>query len=187
MIDSRSDLRGGLDLHIDVKVDNRFMADDIDSKHHTSGVKQFLAEQDRGDALPLVPLLALFASVFITSLTETLPAGVLPAMSEGLDVSESAAGQTIMIYALGSCCRYRLGIARRIRQKSCPETSRGSRHRVRDGRNSARSRARRSVRDIFGQRYRVAGTVLSHVDTGCCASRCNRGVGSRSSGSAPRP
>ncbi|MER2207012.1 MAG: MFS transporter, partial [Rhodococcus sp. (in: high G+C Gram-positive bacteria)] len=78
------------------------MADDIDSKHHTSGVKQFLAEQDRGDALPLVPLLALFASVFITSLTETLPAGVLPAMSEGLDVSESAAGQTIMIYALGT-------------------------------------------------------------------------------------
>ncbi|RGP47884.1 MFS transporter [Rhodococcus erythropolis] len=85
-----------------MKVDNRFMADDIDSKHHTSGAKQFLAEQDRGDALPLVPLLALFASVFITSLTETLPAGVLPAMSEGLDVSESAAGQTIMIYALGT-------------------------------------------------------------------------------------
>ncbi|WP_404829403.1 hypothetical protein [Streptomyces albicerus] len=34
--------------------------------------------------LPLAALLALATAVFITSLTETLPAGVLPAMSAGL-------------------------------------------------------------------------------------------------------
>ncbi|MDT0615386.1 MFS transporter [Streptomyces lancefieldiae] len=52
--------------------------------------------------LPLSALLALATAVFITSLTETLPAGVLPAMSSGLGVSESAAGQTVTIYALGT-------------------------------------------------------------------------------------
>ncbi|WP_058041764.1 MFS transporter [Streptomyces roseifaciens] len=47
-------------------------------------------------------LLALATAVFITSLTETLPAGVLPAMSGDLGVSESAAGQTVTIYAIGT-------------------------------------------------------------------------------------
>ncbi|GIF02781.1 MFS transporter [Actinoplanes siamensis] len=47
-------------------------------------------------------LLALATAVFITSLTETLPAGVLPAMSDSLDVSESATGQAVTIYALGT-------------------------------------------------------------------------------------
>ncbi|GAA3394543.1 MFS transporter [Streptomyces roseoviridis] len=52
--------------------------------------------------LPLLALLALATAVFITSLTETLPAGLLPAMSADLAVSESAAGQTVTIYAIGT-------------------------------------------------------------------------------------
>ncbi|WP_026415221.1 MFS transporter [Actinomadura oligospora] len=52
--------------------------------------------------LPMSPLLALATAVFITSLTETLPAGLLPAMGAGLGVGESAAGQTVTIYALGT-------------------------------------------------------------------------------------
>lgn len=52
--------------------------------------------------LPLLALLALATAVFITSLTETLPAGLLPAMSSDLRVSESATGQTVTIYAIGT-------------------------------------------------------------------------------------
>ncbi|GAA2778378.1 MFS transporter [Streptomyces rameus] len=47
-------------------------------------------------------LLALATAVFITSLTETLPAGLLPAISRDLHVSESATGQTVTIYAIGT-------------------------------------------------------------------------------------
>ncbi|MFE3662969.1 MFS transporter [Streptomyces sp. NPDC059164] len=52
--------------------------------------------------LPLFALLALATAVFITSLTETLPAGLLPAMSADLGVSESATGQTVTVYAIGT-------------------------------------------------------------------------------------
>ncbi|MFJ2771403.1 MFS transporter [Streptomyces sp. NPDC087300] len=52
--------------------------------------------------LPLLALLALSTAVFITSLTETLPAGLLPAMSADLGVSESATGQTVTVYAIGT-------------------------------------------------------------------------------------
>jgi predicted MFS family arabinose efflux permease len=45
---------------------------------------------------------ALATAAFITVLTEALPAGVLPGMSAGLGVSESAAGQTVTAYALGT-------------------------------------------------------------------------------------
>ncbi|MFJ1616155.1 MULTISPECIES: MFS transporter [unclassified Streptomyces] len=55
-----------------------------------------------GDRFPLAGLLALAAAGFITLLTETLPAGVLPAMSRDLGVTESAAGQTVTVYAIGS-------------------------------------------------------------------------------------
>ncbi|MEU6995870.1 MFS transporter [Streptomyces sp. NPDC046465] len=54
------------------------------------------------EKLPLLALLALATAVFITSLTETLPAGLLPAMSADLGVSESAAGQTVTVYAIGT-------------------------------------------------------------------------------------
>ncbi|MFC4906053.1 MFS transporter [Actinomadura gamaensis] len=52
--------------------------------------------------LPMSPLLALATAVFITSLTETLPAGLLTQMSGGLGVGESATGQTVTVYALGT-------------------------------------------------------------------------------------
>ncbi|MEV0975237.1 MFS transporter [Streptomyces sp. NPDC049915] len=52
--------------------------------------------------LPLAALLALATAVFVTSLTETLPAGLLPAMSAGLGVGESAAGQAVTVYAVGT-------------------------------------------------------------------------------------
>jgi predicted MFS family arabinose efflux permease len=54
------------------------------------------------DRLPLAPLLALATAVFITTLTETLPAGVLTGMSRSLEVSDSAMGQSITIYAIGT-------------------------------------------------------------------------------------
>jgi predicted MFS family arabinose efflux permease len=43
--------------------------------------------------------MSLFTAGFITTLTEALPAGVLPQMSHALGVSESVAGQTVTIYA----------------------------------------------------------------------------------------
>ncbi|GAA3620594.1 MFS transporter [Streptomyces chitinivorans] len=55
-----------------------------------------------GRKLPMPALLALATAVFVTSLTETLPAGVLPAMSADLGVGESAAGQAVTVYALGT-------------------------------------------------------------------------------------
>ncbi|WP_020556196.1 MFS transporter [Embleya scabrispora] len=51
---------------------------------------------------PLAGLLALGTAGLITLLTETMPAGVLPAMSHDLGVSESAAGQTVTTFALGA-------------------------------------------------------------------------------------
>ncbi|MFF3617236.1 MFS transporter [Streptomyces sp. NPDC002580] len=56
----------------------------------------------RRDVLPWSALLALGTAVFITSLTETLPAGVLPQMSSSLGVSSGAAGQTVTVYATGT-------------------------------------------------------------------------------------
>ncbi|MEU2732145.1 MFS transporter [Streptomyces griseoviridis] len=52
--------------------------------------------------LPLAALLALATAVFVTSLTETLPAGVLPGMSADLGVGEPAAGQAVTVYAAGT-------------------------------------------------------------------------------------
>ncbi|MGW7089776.1 MFS transporter [Streptomyces sp. NPDC054871] len=59
-------------------------------------------QDQKEQKLPMPALLALATAVFITSLTETLPAGLLPAMSSDLDVSESATGQTVTIYAIGT-------------------------------------------------------------------------------------
>ncbi len=52
--------------------------------------------------LPLTALLALTTAAFVTVLTESLPAGVLPGMSAGLGVGAAAAGQAVTIYALGT-------------------------------------------------------------------------------------
>lgn len=52
--------------------------------------------------LPIGALLAFAMTGFICIMTETLPAGLLPAISAGLDVPVSLAGQTVTLYALGS-------------------------------------------------------------------------------------
>ncbi|MFI7272960.1 MFS transporter [Streptomyces sp. NPDC049879] len=61
-----------------------------------------VAEGKGREKLPLRALLALTTAVFLTALTETLPAGVLPAMSGDLGVGESAMGQAVTVYALGT-------------------------------------------------------------------------------------
>jgi predicted MFS family arabinose efflux permease len=54
------------------------------------------------ETLPVAALLALAMTGFTAILTETLPAGLLPRISQGLGVSESLAGQTVTAYAAGS-------------------------------------------------------------------------------------
>lgn len=51
---------------------------------------------------PLFNLLALTVCGFVAILTETMPAGLLPQISNTLHISESLAGQFISVYALGS-------------------------------------------------------------------------------------
>ncbi|MGS1078821.1 MFS transporter [Pseudoxanthomonas beigongshangi] len=52
--------------------------------------------------LPWAGLLALACAGFITILTEALPAGLLPAISADLGVSEAWVGQLVTVYAVGS-------------------------------------------------------------------------------------
>ncbi|UNK18700.1 MFS transporter [Paenibacillus sp. N3/727] len=52
--------------------------------------------------LPWVGLIPLTLAGFISLLTEIIPAGLLPQISEGLGISEALAGQFITLYALGS-------------------------------------------------------------------------------------
>ncbi|MGH8814702.1 MAG: MFS transporter, partial [Advenella sp.] len=54
------------------------------------------------ERLPIAALLALAMTGFICIVTETLPAGLLPQISQGLGVSASMTGQTVTAYALGS-------------------------------------------------------------------------------------
>ena len=55
-----------------------------------------------GTGLPLMALLALAMTGFLCIVTETLPAGLLPQISEGLGICAALAGQMISAYALGS-------------------------------------------------------------------------------------
>ena len=55
-----------------------------------------------GDRLPWSALLGMSATAFIVIMTETLPAGLLSQISNGLAISEAAAGQMISAYALGA-------------------------------------------------------------------------------------
>jgi len=57
---------------------------------------------DHHKPLPVAALLALAMTGFICIATETLPAGLLPQMAEGLGVSQSLAGQSVAAYAIGS-------------------------------------------------------------------------------------
>lgn len=52
--------------------------------------------------LPISGLLALAMTGFIAIMTETLPAGLLPQISLGLNISPSLAGQFVTAYAFGS-------------------------------------------------------------------------------------
>lgn len=56
----------------------------------------------RVDRLPVAALLAFAMTGFIAILTETMPAGLLPQISDGLHVAETAAGQLVTAYAAGS-------------------------------------------------------------------------------------
>ncbi|WPP01752.1 MFS transporter [Pseudomonas sp. HR96] len=58
------------------------------------------AQQHR--RLPMSALLALAMTGFICILTETLPAGLLPQIGQGLGISPALAGQMVTAYALGS-------------------------------------------------------------------------------------
>lgn len=60
------------------------------------------SEAGKTDRLPLTALLALALAGFVTILTEALPAGLLPQIGAGLEVSESLAGQLVTVYAIGS-------------------------------------------------------------------------------------
>lgn len=52
--------------------------------------------------LPIAALAGLAAAGFLCIVTETLPAGLLPAIAAGLQISEAMAGQLVAVYALGS-------------------------------------------------------------------------------------
>lgn len=53
-------------------------------------------------SLPYGALLALATAGFITVMTEAMPAGLLPQMSAGLNVSQALIGQLVTVYAVGS-------------------------------------------------------------------------------------
>ncbi|MEK4259395.1 MULTISPECIES: MFS transporter [unclassified Paenibacillus] len=52
--------------------------------------------------LPWLALLALAMTGFICIFTETIPAGLLPQLAEGLNISKGMAGQLVTSYAVGS-------------------------------------------------------------------------------------
>ncbi|OAJ71414.1 MFS transporter [Methylobacillus sp. MM3] len=54
------------------------------------------------EGLPLWKLLAFTMAGFLAIMTETMPAGLLPQISQGLGVSQALAGQLVTLYALGS-------------------------------------------------------------------------------------
>ena len=56
----------------------------------------------RSERLPLSGLLALAMTGFIAILSETLPAGLLDQISDGMQISQAMAGQWVTAYALGS-------------------------------------------------------------------------------------
>ncbi|WP_296257749.1 MULTISPECIES: MFS transporter [unclassified Pseudomonas] len=65
-------------------------------------IKAELPTPAQPERLPLGALLALAMTGFICIVTETLPAGLLPEIGQGLAISPSWAGQMVTVYALGS-------------------------------------------------------------------------------------
>ncbi|WP_249728910.1 MFS transporter [Acidovorax sp. CCYZU-2555] len=72
----------------------------MDSKHFSPSCAPPL--QAPASGLPVGALLALAMTGFICIVTETLPAGLLPQVGQGLGVSQAMAGQMVTAYALGS-------------------------------------------------------------------------------------
>lgn len=70
--------------------------------HHTTTSTKSVSGALQSDSLPWSGLLALAMAGFVCILTETIPAGLLLQISEGLGVSEVLAGQLVTLYALGS-------------------------------------------------------------------------------------
>ncbi|MBP6116719.1 MAG: MFS transporter [Neisseriaceae bacterium] len=65
-------------------------------------MKHPLDQPPQRDHFPLASLLALAMTGFTAILTETLPAGLLPQISQDLAISEAYAGQMITLFALGA-------------------------------------------------------------------------------------
>ena len=55
-----------------------------------------------GPRLPWAPLLVMALTGFLLIATETMPAGLLPQIAAGMGISESAVGQYVSAYALGT-------------------------------------------------------------------------------------
>ncbi|MBV2153895.1 MFS transporter [Kitasatospora sp. SUK 42] len=72
------------------------------STHELPSPSPAVATAPRPPRLPWPALLAMSTAGFVTLMTEALPAGVLPAMSTDLGVSQSGAGQSVTLYAVGS-------------------------------------------------------------------------------------
>lgn len=60
------------------------------------------AQTDQSDRLPWVALIALTLTSFIATANETVPAGLLQQLAQGLSVSEGWAGQLVTLCALGA-------------------------------------------------------------------------------------
>lgn len=58
--------------------------------------------KNTSNAFPWLGLLALAMAGFIAVMTETVPAGLLPKIAEGLHISDSLAGQLVTLYGIGS-------------------------------------------------------------------------------------
>ncbi|WP_042163277.1 MFS transporter [Paenibacillus gorillae] len=69
---------------------------------NSTGISGTAAANADTGRLPWAALLALAMAAFICIFTETIPAGLLPQISEGLAVSEGMAGQLVTLYAIGS-------------------------------------------------------------------------------------
>ncbi|MCR8632299.1 MFS transporter [Paenibacillus radicis (ex Xue et al. 2023)] len=69
---------------------------------NTTSATKSVSSTLSSDRLPWAGLLALAMTGFICILTETIPAGLLLQIGEGLGVSEALAGQLVTLYALGS-------------------------------------------------------------------------------------
>lgn len=69
---------------------------------NTTSATQSASSTPSSEHLPWAGLLALAMAGFICILTETIPAGLLLQIGDGLGVSEALAGQLVTLYALGS-------------------------------------------------------------------------------------